>query len=147
MTFNTIRRGPEKQVYQSEPEVTNKDEDNSFTVEDLQKQWYAMCQRMPQQMAAMSHRMKNMHPVITTFPDVEVVVDNQILLDQMSTIKKRICATLAKELHNGNITLQLRLAKSNEVSKILSRREVFEKLLKENPAVEQLRSVLDLELT
>ena len=95
----------------------------------------------------MSHRMKNLQPVITTFPTIEVVIDNQILLDQMSAIRKRICATLAKELHNGHITLSLRLAKAEEVTVILSRRELFEKILKENPAVEQLRSALDLELS
>ena len=146
MSFNAIRRGPEKQALQKEPEVTNKDENNPFTEEDVRKQWLAMCQRMPQQMAAMSHRMKNMQPSITAFPHIEVAVDNQILLDQMMTIRKRICATLAKELHNGSITLTLRLAKIEEVGKILTRRELFEKILKENPAVERLRTMLDLEM-
>jgi len=146
LSFNAIRRGPEKPAYQREPEVTNKDENCQFSEEDVRKQWLAMCQRMPQQMAAMSHRMRNIQPTITTFPHVEVVVDNQILLDQMQGIRKRICATLAKELHNGNITVTLRLAKAEEVSKILSRKELFEKILKENPAVEHLRSMLDLEM-
>ena len=147
MTFNTIKRGPDSPVRQKEIEVTNTEENNPFTVDDVRRQWLAMCQRMPQQMAAMSHRMKNLQPVITTFPNIEVVIDNQILLDQMSAIRKRICATLAKELHNGHITLSLRLAKAEEVTVILSRRELFEKILKENPAVEQLRSALDLELS
>ena len=40
--------------------------------------------------------MKNMQPRITTFPDIEVLVDNQILLDQVNEIKGRIRVTLAK---------------------------------------------------
>ena len=87
-----------------------------------------------------------MHPQILDFPQIEVVVDNKLLLDEMSGIKGRIRATLAKELHNGNITLEFRLAKMEEVGKILTRREIFDEVRKENPAIEKLRSLLDLNL-
>ena len=126
--------------------MTNTDENTEFTQEQLDFQWMAMCNRMPQKMIAMASRMKNMHPQSLDFPQIEVVVDNKLLLDEMSGIKGRIRATLAKELHNGNITLEFRLAKMEEVGKILTRREIFDEVRKENPAIEKLRSLLDLNL-
>ena len=146
VTFSSLKRGEEKPSYLKESEVTNTDENTEFTQEQLDFQWMAMCNRMPQKMIAMASRMKNMHPHILDFPQIEVVVDNKLLLDEMSGIKGRIRATLAKELHNGNITLEFRLAKMEEVGKILTRREIFDEVRKENPAIEKLRSLLDLNL-
>ena len=146
VTFSSLKRGEEKPSYLKESDVTNTDENTEFTQEQLDYQWMAMCNRMPQKMIAMASRMKNMHPRILDFPQIEVVVDNKLLLDEMSGIKGRIRATLAKELHNGNITLEFRLAKVEEVGKILTRREIFDEVRKENPAIEKLRSLLDLNL-
>ena len=146
VTFSSLKRGEEKPSYLKESDVTNTDENTEFTQEQLDYQWMAMCNRMPQKMIAMASRMKNMHPRILDFPQIEVVVDNKLLLDEMSGIKGRIRATLAKELHNGNITLEFRLAKMEEVGKILTRREIFDEVRKENPAIEKLRSLLDLNL-
>ena len=111
-----------------------------------------MCNRMPQKMVAMASRMKNLHPQIVQQSEggeetIEVVVDNQLLLDEINGIKGRIRATLAKELHNGNITLDFRLAKIEEVGKVLTRREIFNVIRKENPAIDKLRSMLDLHLS
>ncbi len=131
----------------AEPVIENKDENRQFGNEELQREWLAMCQRMPQQMAGMSMRMKNMMPVISTFPEVEVVVDNQILLEQMTAIKGRIKATLAKALHNGNITLSMRVAEATELKKVLSRKELFEEMRTRNQSVEKLSKLLKLELT
>ena len=38
------------------------------------------------------------------------------------------------------------MAESNEVTKVLSRKEIFEELSTKNPAIEKLRGLLDLEL-
>lgn len=152
VTFNSLKRGEEKPSYHKEPEVTNTDENTAFTQEQLDFQWLAMCNRMPQKMVAMASRMKNLHPQIVQQSEggeetIEVVVDNQLLLDEINGIKGRIRATLAKELHNGNITLDFRLAKIEEVGKVLTRREIFNVIRKENPAIDKLRSMLDLHLS
>ena len=147
VTFTSLKHGEEKPFYIKEPEVTNQDENTVFTQEQLDFQWMAMCNRMPQKMVAMASRMKNMHPQILAFPQIEVVVDNQLLLDEISAIKGRIRATLAKELHNGNLTLDFRLAEIEEVGKVLTRREIFNVVRKENPAIDKLRSMLDLRLS
>ena len=90
--------------------------------------------------------MKNMNPEIGEFPHVKVMVDNQVILEQMLQIQKSILNTLKLYLSNTSITLELVLTKHEEAVRILSRREQFEAMSKENPAVEKLRELMDLEL-
>ena len=106
----------------------------------------SMCNRMPQKLSAIATRMKNMNPKIGEFPNVKVMVDNQVILEQMQQIQKSILNTLKLYLSNTSITLELVLTKHEEAVRILSRREQFEEMSKENPAVEKLREIMDLEL-
>ncbi len=119
---------------------------STFTQENLELQWMAMCNRMPQQYSGIATRMKNMNPVISDFPKVEVVVDNALIKQEMDNFKGRIVKTLQGALQNDAITLDIRIAEQQEHVKILTRREQFELMSKENPAVEKLRQAFDLEL-
>ena len=130
----------------SDPNATPKDEEQSFSQQDLELQWMLMCNRMPQKLSGIATRMKNMNPVITDFPNVEVTADNQVALDQLEQIKGSIASTLKLYLHNKAITLSLRLAEKEEIVPILSRREQYEMMEKENPSIAKLRELLSLEL-
>jgi DNA polymerase-3 subunit gamma/tau len=130
----------------SDPNAAPKDEEHTFSQQDLELQWMLMCNRMPQKLSGIATRMKNMNPVITDFPNVEVTADNQVALDQLEQIKGSIIATLKTYLHNKSITLSLCLADKEEVAPILSRREQYEQMEKENPSIAKLRELLNLEL-
>ena len=130
----------------SDPNSKQSAVDAQFNQEDLELQWMSMCNRMPQNLSAIAVRMKNMNPEIKEFPHVEVTVDNQVILEQMQQIQKSILNTLKLYLSNQSITFSLVLAKRGEPVKVLSRREQFEEMGKENPAVEKLREIMDLEL-
>ena len=146
MTFANLSKGQKKPVSLKEETDKSTGEHQPFDNDMLLLQWTAMCNRMPQQMAGMAARMKNMSPTITSFPEIEVVIDNEILLNQMASIQKRIRNTLAINLHNSDITLSLRLAKADEVKKILSNRELLEEMRIQHPALEKLLGGLELEL-
>ena len=75
-----------------------------------------------------------------------MVTGNNILLQEIIGIKGRIRKTMANELHNGNITFEIRLAKAEEIKKILTPREELEKLKQENAAVVSLIEKLGLDL-
>jgi DNA polymerase-3 subunit gamma/tau len=147
ITFQRLRQGERQKAAEADVEITNKEEKSAFTEETLLNAWIAMCNRMPQKMVAMAQRMKNMRPSLIGDDCIEVVVDNDLLLTQMQDIKGRIRATLAKDLHNGQIQISLRKAEAEEVKPILSKREIFDDIRKSNPAVEKLRTLLDLQLT
>ncbi len=145
ITFQSLKRKQEAAVKQ-EAEITNKEENEEFTQELLELQWLSMCNRMPQKMIALASRMKNVKPHISKFPEIEIVVDNQILLDQINEIKGRIRVTLAKALHNGSVNLTLRLAEAEEISRKLTKKEVFDELMKQKEVRSFVES-MGLELT
>ena len=117
----------------------------SFDDDMLLQQWLLMCNRMPPNMLGTSKRMKNLTPVITEFPKVEVVIDNKMLLEDVQKIKNRVRNTLVQKLRNDDIELSLRLARSEEIKRILSPKEFYLKLCKENDAVGKLGELLNLE--
>ena len=128
------------------PKEQANDTDAVFSQTDLEFQWMSMCNRMPQKLSGIATRMKNMNPVITEFPKVEVVVDNDLIKQEMEDIHKSIAKTLQIYLHNSQLSLDIRIAERQERVKILTRREQFELLSQKNPAVEKLRQAFDLEL-
>lgn len=146
MSFGDILTHKDKPTAEQTVEVENAEERNAFTEEDLLVQWRAMCTRMPENMRAMSTRMRNLSPVITDYPNVEIVAENQILYDQMLSIKNRIRATLAKCLKNGSLQVSIRLAKQDEIKPLLSPKETLDQLVKENTAVGRLVQSLSLDL-
>lgn len=136
----------EEAAKKEDTEITNKDENNAFTQSALEDCWYAMCNRMPHEMIGLASRMKNIRPRITDYPNVELMADNQDLLEQITQIKARICRTLAQDLHNGSITISLRLAEMDEIIRPMTPKEAYVELMKNNEARKFCES-LGMELT
>ena len=150
MTFASLKQQEkdEKVNNAAEVEIKNKDENANFNDDDLQLQWLTMCNRilLNKEMTALAQRMKNVQVKITTLPNIEVLVDNKLLLDEIEGIKGRIRASLAATLHNGHINICTRLARQEERTRILSPREILDKMQKENEAVAMLTNLLKLEM-
>ena len=120
--------------------------DQPFTQEQVEGQWISMCLRMQgiKDFIGLANRMKPIVPTITDFPHIEVVIDNKLLLDDIVKIKGRILQTFRIGLGNSQITIDYRLAESDEVTRILSKREILENMIKENPAIGKLTQDLRL---
>ena len=150
MSWNNLRsqgRSHKMQILPSmQTDESKKDEQEPFSQDDLELQWMSMCNRMPQKLSGIAARMKNMNPVILEPPQIELVVPNEIVRDEMEQIRGNILNTLKLYLHNNAITMTMRVAKKEEREKILTRREQFEWMSSQNPAVEKLREAFDLVL-
>ena len=111
-----------------------------------------MCNRMPQRLSGIAARMKNMNPVIVATPpkgetpSIEVTVPNEIIKAEMDAIKGSIVKTLQIHLHNSTITLSLRVAEQQEREIMLTRREQFEAMRRQNKSVDKLQEIFNLEL-
>lgn len=146
MSFDNLLKSDKKKTQEDEPEITNKDENEAFTQQELVVRWRAMCTRMPDKMQALAQRMKNITPTITEFPNIQVLAENNIQLNEMLPIRSRIRATLAKDLHNGQIGLTIRLARQEEIKPMLTPREELDKLMRNNSTVKKLVEALGLDL-
>ena len=148
-SWNSLLNKDKAQATLSAAEPSNtpsKVTDEKFTQQDLELQWMLMCNRMPQRLNGVATRMKNMTPSITEFPAIEVVADNQLAMEQMTAIKGSIVNTLKRDLNNQAITLTIRVAEHHDATPVLSRREQYETMEKENPSIAKLRELLSLEL-
>ena len=147
MSFNNLLKEKEiKNVAVQEYEITNKDEETKFSQTDLEREWRAMCVRMEKTAPGQAQRLKNIRPTITDYPNIEIVFDNKIFLDEIKPIQGRLRATMAKYLHNGNIQFSIRLARQEEIKPVLTPLENFERMKTDNPAVKSLVERLGLEL-
>jgi len=146
MSFNDLRNGGKKPSYQTKTEQKVTAQNTAFSEQELMIQWKMMCNRMPQEKIGLAQRMKNLTPRITTFPNIEVVIDNDILLKQLQDDKENILAEMRTLLKNAQLNINLRLAEAQEVTKIYSKREIFEMLKKENPQFSKLCQSLKLQL-
>ena len=150
-SWNNLRNisGAKRNPVTGEEAAKGAGDDNvqhEFNQQELELEWLSMCNRMPQRLSGIATRMKNMSPSIADFPAIEVIVENQLALEQMEQIRGSIVNTLKLHLHNNAITMTMRLAEHHEAEKVLSRREQFELMEKENPSVAKLRELLDLQL-
>ena len=147
LSVSNLLKGEErKKANTNEPEVTNKEEKEEFSQQELIVQWRAMCKRMPNGMQALAQRMGNITPTITAFPNIQILAENNIQLNELLPIKARIRATLAKYLHNGQLEVDIRLAKQEEIKPMLTPHQELEKLKKENRPVSKLIEALGLDL-
>ena len=120
--------------------------DVEFTQEQVEGQWMGMCLRMQnvKDLIGLASRMKAIVPTITQYPNIEVVIDNQLLLNDILNIKGRILQTFKIGLGNQSVNINYRLAEADEVTKVLSKRELLENLIKENPSIAKLTQDLKL---
>ena len=125
ITWNNLRGSGRKLKIQLPSDVAASNgqstEQANFSLDELQLQWVAMCNRMPERLSGIAARMKNMNPVIRRMPEVEVVVPNEIIKDEMEQIRGSIVNTL----------------------KIYQQ---FDLMTSKNPAIERLRKEFGLEL-
>ena len=148
-SWNNLRNHGKPSKFNSVPDsipTAAQPTDVVFSQDDLELQWLSMCNRMPQEYSGIATRMKNMNPVIVEMPKVEITVGNELVRQEMEAIKSRIVSTLKNNLHNNQLTLEIRVAEHTQQITVLTRREQFELMTKENPAVDKLRQAFDLEL-
>lgn len=151
-SFKNIMRGPAaKKNAEANIKLTEEvaAEKEVFTEEDVHREWLSMCKRMAlnKDYSALAIRMQNIQLRITEFPHIEAIAENTVLLHDVNSILPRIQVTMATYLHNGGVTLSLRLAEQKEVVRKLSPREFVDKLIETNNDFATFKDSLQLELT
>ena len=147
ITFSSLDTKPDVVPVEEDvtPEIDARQQ-GKFTQEALENSWFGMLKRFPESLVGLGARLRNITPHITTYPRIEFVFDNELLLHEAEKQKARIKVTLAKELQNGQIELDWRVAESHEIKKILTKRELFDKLKEQNGALSKLCQTLQLDL-
>lgn len=150
-TFSALKKkaeeSEEKVEIEDEEDLSHISEEGTFTIEDVKREWNAMCNRMPDNWRTLAMRMKNVSLRLVDDTTIEAVADNNLILSQIEKIKGRIRATLVQKLQNKNITIELRQAAPEEMVKVKTKKEEFDELIKNNDGLIALVKAWDLKLS
>ncbi len=127
---------------QSQPE-----EDYIFNEKDLNYYWQEYAGRLPVEHKALAMRMQNIH--LTLLSDditFEVVVDNEIVAKDFTTMIPDVQSYLRNRLKNRKVKMTVRVSAPAENVRAFSRVEKFQMMAKKNEALLQLKDEFGLEL-
>ena len=122
-------------------------EDQPVNPMDLMVAWREFAKNLPQEDRAMSFQMDNMEPQLQEDgKTVLVVVDNPSVQSEVHKMQTRIETYLHQRLQNNSLTLTTRLREVTEKTRVLSRKEVLNQMLKQSEALRKLKEEFQLEL-
>ena len=92
-------------------------------------------------------RMKNSSPKLLSDTSFEMVVDNEIVAKDITTMIPKIQNYLRTQLHNNKVTMTVRVSDAQETVRAYSRVERFKMMVQKNPDLMKLKEIFGLELS
>ena len=123
-----------------------KKNDRPVVIEELNRIWtlYAALQDNNGH-TNLSKALLRTEPVVINGTEIHVTVDNQVLRDNLLSLKSEFLEYFKRELQNDFLTLEVRVEVSEKVlDKPYTAREKFKKMAEKNPELENFRKQFDL---
>ncbi len=121
--------------------------DKPFSEEDMQIAWRTFAASLPREDIATAGRMNALLPHLeedgVTF---SVSVANNLIESDLRKKKSAIEAYMRKELHNSRVTMEIVVSEAAVSARLLTPRQQYEEMVKENPNLQLLMSTFDLDL-
>ncbi|MGL4994101.1 MAG: DNA polymerase III subunit gamma/tau [Bacteroidales bacterium] len=124
--------------------ASNVQMNESISLEQLLKVWKEYTYRIPDQ-HIMVNTMQSCKPSIVDGTVIDVMVDNTIQQEKLTTEASTLLPYLRQVLRNSDITLNVRVNKQ-EKRKAFSKREIFDELKEENSIIRKLATKYGLEI-
>lgn len=141
-----MQKKEEVEVKKIEETMNISAERETFSQEALIKAWNNYTQ-FTQEKPVLQQTIQQCKPVLGTDSRIMLAVFNSSQEEIMNDEKIKISNYLRKELHNGAITLEIRICEASENAKSLTSKELFIKMLEHNPSLSKLTKTLNLELS
>ncbi len=133
----------------TEYEITDKKpepvDDMKFTIEDLEIAWLQFSETL-----ATQGRMKSLilttKPILITETEFQVTVSNSLQEKELKRMEGELLKYIQTYLKNSKIKFRIRLAEETEMQRANSPEDRYKILAKLNPAIEVLKSSLQLEI-
>ena len=133
-------------VTESGPSLNRHEEDFAFNERDLSHYWIEFAQSLPIEQRGIMMRMKNSPAKLISDTSIEMVVDNEIVAKDMTSMIPAIQNYLRTQLRNSKITMTVRVSEEQEVVRAYSRVERFQMMAQKNPELIKLKEAFGLEL-
>ncbi len=119
-------------------------ERHSFSTEDLRREWLRFANSLPIQRRALSERMRGYLPEVTTCPATKVLVEGFQVKEDLEQILPGLLNHLRRELRNGEVSMVIEVVTSETRTRPIDKRELYQELLRKNPAMAILHEGLNL---
>ncbi|HNF31710.1 MAG TPA: DNA polymerase III subunit gamma/tau [Bacteroidia bacterium] len=142
--LNAKQAAPDK--IESTDVKSEKKNDRPVVIEELNRIWtlYAALQDNNGH-TNLSKALLRTEPVVINGTEIHVTVDNQVLRDNLLSLKSEFLEYFKRELQNDFLTLEVRVEVSEKVlDKPYTAREKFKKMAEKNPELENFRKQFDL---
>ena len=117
-----------------------------LTLEALQNSWHEFAATLPIQDTPLKNRMINRHLTVKTDTVFTVLALNPMMADEIRQAQDRIQSFIRGKFSNPAIVMEIEIDQSRNVTHLLTREEQYEKMKKENPALQELETIFGLEL-
>lgn len=115
-----------------------------FDSEDLNREWLRYALSLPTAQRANAEHMKNYKPRLLDDSNFEVLVENDLVKHYLSDIMPHIEESLRTMLHNGHIHMHIRVADTHQLTRPLTSKERYDDMCRRNPALKDLKEMLNL---
>ncbi len=143
-------KGPRKAVQDSEKKAettvnTAAQEDFIFNEKDLNFYWKEYAMTLPLEHRAFAARMLNVHVKLLDDTCFEMVVENELIAKEMTSMIAPVQNYLRERLNNRKITMKIRVSEPQEQVRAYSKVEKFQAMAEKNPDLLKLREEFGLE--
>ncbi|GAB4027904.1 DNA polymerase III subunit gamma/tau [Spirosoma koreense] len=120
--------------------------DKPFTFEDLQDMWHSFARLRRQQNDITSEQVVLNRELVLDGTTIHLTLDNTLQVDFLTELKPDLLGYLRKELQNSQIQIEHKVVVQEVKKMIYSSQDKFNYLAEKNPALLELRKVLNLEV-
>lgn len=139
------QEGGEKKQFNEANYGQKIEEDFDFTENDLLHYWIEFAHSLSVEQKGVMMRMKNSQPKMLSKTSFEMVVDNEIVARDITTMIPKIQNYLRNKLRNKNITMTVRESEAQENVRVFNRVELYQMMAKKNPELIKFKEVFGLE--
>lgn len=120
--------------------------DKAFTFEDLQDVWRAFSKIRQQQNDSASEQLILNREIVLNGTTIHITLDNTLQVGYLTEVKPELLGYLRAELQNSQIQLEHTVTVQEVKKMIYSSQDKYNYLAEKNPALHELRKVLNLEV-
>ena len=131
----------------SEPETIYEERPSeNFTQEQFEIEWNKFTESISKESPSLYSTFKKRKPLLGANFMITIIIDNASQNDEIISIKGQILDFLRNQLNNYQIQLETKLADKKDEDRAYSPTDKFNKMVEINPALNQLKNQLNLEI-
>lgn len=108
--------------------------------------WKEYATSLPAEASPLINRMLNMIPTVQTENDFVVTAQNSMAAHEIEEYKERILEFLQTKFNNSHVNFSIKVDDSVQISRILSKQEMYDQMKEANTSLVMLEKAFDLQL-